>query len=41
MDPSGNANAQVIHQWNEKIRTRLLAQVKQMMEFCCSIDRNV
>jgi hypothetical protein len=27
MDPNGNANAQIIHQWNEKIRTRLLAQV--------------
>jgi mitochondrial import receptor subunit TOM40 len=28
MDPNGNANAQIIHQWNEKIRTRLLAQVQ-------------
>lgn len=29
MDPNGNVNAQIIHQWNEKIRTRVLAQVRQ------------
>jgi len=29
MDPNGNANAQIIHQWNDKIRTRILAQVKK------------
>ncbi|UJR30918.1 hypothetical protein I4U23_018428 [Adineta vaga] len=28
MDPNGNANAQIIHQWSDKIRTRLLAQVQ-------------
>jgi len=28
MDPNGNTNAQIIHQWNEKIRTRFLAQVQ-------------
>jgi len=27
MDPNGNSNAQIIHQWNENLRTRLLAQV--------------
>ena len=26
-DPNGNANAQIIHQWNDKLRTRILAQV--------------
>ncbi|CAF0854049.1 unnamed protein product [Adineta ricciae] len=28
MDPNGNANAQIIHQWNDKIRTRTIAQVQ-------------
>ncbi|CAF1123101.1 unnamed protein product [Adineta steineri] len=28
VDPNGNCNAQLIHQWNDKIRTRLLAQVQ-------------
>lgn len=32
MDPSGNSNAQIIHQWNEKLRTRFLAQVEDEEE---------
>ncbi|CAF0753262.1 unnamed protein product [Didymodactylos carnosus] len=28
MDPNGSANAQIIHQWTDKIRTRFLAQVQ-------------
>ncbi|UJR15707.1 hypothetical protein I4U23_002642 [Adineta vaga] len=28
IDPNGNANAQIIHQWNDKLRTRILAQVQ-------------
>jgi hypothetical protein len=32
MDPNGNANAQIIHQWNEKIRTRILAQVEKSFD---------
>lgn len=33
MDPNGNVNAQIIHQWNEKLRTRVLAQVRQLISF--------
>lgn len=28
IDPNGNSNAQIIHQWSDKLRTRLLAQVQ-------------
>jgi len=28
MDANGNSNAQIIHQWTDKLRTRLLAQVQ-------------
>jgi hypothetical protein len=27
MDANGNSNAQIIHQWTDRLRTRLLAQV--------------
>lgn len=28
IDANGNSNAQIIHQWSDKFRTRLLAQVR-------------
>jgi hypothetical protein len=30
MDANGNSNAQIIHQWTDKLRTRLLAQVRKL-----------
>jgi len=27
MDANGNSNAQIIHQWTDRLRTRLVAQV--------------
>jgi len=40
MDPNGNSNAQIIHQWNENLRTRLLAQVQsfKMAGYQLAID---
>ncbi|CAF0949803.1 unnamed protein product [Rotaria sordida] len=40
MDPNGNANAQIVHQWNDKFRTRLLAQVQsyKMAGYQLSMD---
>ncbi|CAF0849898.1 unnamed protein product [Rotaria sp. Silwood1] len=40
VDPNGNANAQMIHQWNDKFRTRLLAQVQsyKMAGYQLSMD---
>ncbi|CAF4914554.1 unnamed protein product, partial [Rotaria sp. Silwood1] len=40
VDPNGNANAQIIHQWNDKFRTRLLAQVQsyKMAGYQLSMD---
>ncbi|CAF0905452.1 unnamed protein product [Adineta ricciae] len=39
-DPNGNANAQIIHQWNDKLRTRILAQVQsfKMAGYQVSMD---
>ena len=31
MDANGNSNAQIIHQWTDKLRTRLVAQVRRLI----------
>jgi mitochondrial import receptor subunit TOM40 len=40
MDANGNSNAQIIHQWTDKLRTRLLAQVQsyKMAGYQLSLD---
>lgn len=40
VDPNGNANAQIIHQWSDKLRTRILAQVQsfKMAGYQLSMD---